>query len=153
MKAFVPFFYFALVISIGFACSNNTSDKSASNEEAKVNHSPALIGEWVLISRQYPNDKVKKFSESPADFIVEFEKNGYFEVYDKIKLTNPDDKPFINRRRLGQWTIKGSDLMLIYEENDSLMRQEMTIVSSSEKSLIVKQLKNNVLLIDSFAKK
>lgn len=144
----------ALAFFVGASCSNSNSTDLKPKQESKVNHSPALIGEWVLISREYPDKKVKKFSESPADFIVEFEKNGYFEIYDKIKQKkSTDDKPFINRRRLGQWTIKDSTLTFIYEEKDSTIMQQMTIVNASDKKLTIKQMKNNVLVFDSFIRK
>lgn len=153
MKTIKPFL-FAFALLFGFSCSDSNSADSQPKKESNANHSPALIGEWVLISREYPDKRVKKFNESPADFIVEFEKNGYFEIYDKIKQKNTtDDKPFINRRRLGQWTIKDSTLTFIYEEKDSTIMQQMTIVNASDKKLTIKQMKNNVLVFDSFIRK
>lgn len=150
-KIFITTLLLSLLLS---SCANQTEQSTDTTQTTKDNYSPNLVGKWVLTTREFDDKTIKRFNEAPADIILSFDKNGYFEVYDKFnKIKGSDEASYINRRRSGQYMIKDSIITFFYQEKDSSIEDDVIIRSASDKELHLHLKRHNKSISDYFVKK
>ncbi len=133
---------------------NNQNSPQVEKTEKNDVQTNGLIGKWVLISRENEAKEIEKFNDSPADLILEFGKNGYFQVYDKIKrMKNPDVMGYVNRRKSGQWSATNTEITFSFVDSDTTVQEIYTIIQASETELKVKRTVKNTTITETYYRK
>ncbi len=150
----------SITTMLTFVSCNNSENQNNQNspqvEKTEKNdvQTNGLIGKWVLISRENEAKETEKFNDSPADLILDFGKNGYFQVYDKIKhVKNPDVMGYVNRRKSGQWSATNTEITFSFVDSDTTVQEIYTIIQASETELKVKRTVKNTTITETYYRK
>lgn len=152
MKYLILSLLFSPVFVIFTACSGNNKPavKETVDEETV-----SIQGKWVLIKSEDSNSRKKNHQNQPSNVILDFQKNGFFIVYDTFvdPAWRKKGLPLIQKRASGQWKLQKSDLTMIYRDKDSTRTEKFKIVRCSEKELVTQRSGNKKTIYRTYGKK
>jgi hypothetical protein len=129
--------HYSLIILLAgwlIACSSPNIEKSVT----KQSETPTLIGYWTLEKEEQPAEKhVQQFTNKTSEVILNFQKNGYFLVYDslvgsEVKTTGIAKKAI---RKKGQWEMNQKAVTLLTTQGDSTYTEKIIIQELTNQKL------------------
>lgn len=144
--------------------NENTIDETENENKVETNASDDENGgssilkkiahQWVLVNRANTNkDKSVDYSAEAPSIITQFEKNGFFSVFDLIEVrTGADKSETLKARTSGQWEVHNdNELVMRHSSNDSAKVESYIIEKLDDKNLIIKNSEKDI--IDTYQRK
>lgn len=152
MKYLIISLIFSSVFVLFTACS---TDHKTTAKETPAKEAGSILGKWVLIKSEDSNSRKKNHQNQPSNVILNFQKNGFFIVYDTFvdPAWRKKGLPLIQKRTSGQWELQNSDLTMIYRDKDSSRTEKFKIMRCDGKELVTQRSDNEKTIYRTYGKK
>jgi len=131
--------YATLLIGISFTFNACNPGKEAEGQEAAGN---PIVGRWKLEKEEQKATREKgvEYADQPTFVILNVQKNGYFILYDTFidPAWKKKGLPLISERSKGQWEMKGKELSLHHNSDDTSFTEIVQVTEIGNKTLVTK---------------